>query len=132
MKINATGHDGMVTLTGMVEEDLRIDGEEGDVTYELTVSADAARLVAEGLVKPHEGVRLYAAQGRVGPVDGEILDVLEVGTSWSDGRAELCVTVPQSGAPELLARHTVEELAPGDAAQVGAALAAAAGDAEPR
>jgi len=132
VKINATGHDGMVTLTGMVEEDLRIDGEEGDVTYELTVSADAARLVAEGLVKPHEGVRLYAAQGHVGPVDGEILDVLEVGTSWSDGRAELCVTVPQSGAPELLARHTVEELAPGDAAQVGAALAAAAGDAEPR
>ena len=33
----------------------------------------------------HDGVRLYVAWGTVGPVDGQTLDVLEVGTSWSQG-----------------------------------------------
>ncbi len=129
---NATGHDGTVVVTGTVERDLRIDCEEGGVTYELSHSAGTARLGAEGLAHHHEGVRLYVAWGTVGPVDGQTLDVLEVGTSWSKGRAGLCVTVPQPGRPEPLTRLTVEELEPGDAEQVTAALLAAAGDAEPR
>jgi len=102
------------------------------VTYELHRSADTARLVVEDLANPHQGVRLYVAWGTVGPVDGQNLDVLEVGTSWSEGRASLCVTVPQSGRPELLARLDVAELEPGDAEQVIASLLAAAGDAETR
>jgi len=132
MMRNATGHDGTVVVTGTVEPGLRIDCEEGGVTYELSLRANTARLVVEGLAHPHEGVRLYVARGTVDPVDGQTLDVLEVGTSWSQGRAGLCVTVPQSGRPELLARLTVEELKPGDAARVTAALSAAAGDAGPR
>jgi len=125
----AVGNDGTVTLRGLVDEDLRIDGEPEDVTYELVLHPDIARLVAGDLARPHEGVRLYDATGTVGPVDGQALEVLEVGTYREAGLTALCVTIPQANRPEALARLQVEFLQTDEAARCADLLTAAADDA---
>lgn len=124
----AVWHEGTVTLRGLVDEDLRIDGEPRDVTYELVLDPDTARLVAEGLERPHAGVRLYFASGTVGPVDGEVLEVLEVGTHQEAGHTVVCVTVPQANRPEALARLSVEFLRDDEAPRCAALLLGAVRD----
>ncbi|MCA1712780.1 MAG: hypothetical protein LC789_14535 [Actinobacteria bacterium] len=122
----------MVVLTGTVDEDLRIDGEPTEVTYVLELDPAAAALVADGLVRQHPGVRLYGACGNVGPVDGAVEEVLEVGTCWATGGAELIVTIRQSNRPDPFARLVVEACEPEQAAAAKTLLASALGEARRR
>lgn len=125
---DAVRHEGMVVLKGILDGELRLDGEPGDGAYELRIDQDTARLLAQGLAEPHAGVRLYRASGSVGPLDGEILAVLEVGTYQAEGRTAVCVTVPQSNRPEDLARLDIEVFESTKAAAAQALIQAAAGD----
>ena len=92
MITSVMGRAGVVVLTGIGGADWRSDGQDGDVNYRLVLQADEAGVFADGIGQRHHTLRLFHAWGVVGPVDGETLIVMEVGTHW------------HAGAPSIVAR----------------------------
>lgn len=117
---------GDVVVTGTVERDLQVDGAEVLATYDVRIDDTYATFLAADLAARHEGIRLYPAEGEYGPFDGQVHEVVEIGTHWYLGRPSLMVTVTGTEVPRLDGRYAVEYLSTEEARLLVAVMSVAA------
>jgi hypothetical protein len=122
--ISITPHPTAITLAGPLDEDLAPDGGPAG-RWLVTLDNAAAAALGRNLTEPHLGTTTYPADGRVGPFDGRVHDVLEVGTQWRNDVPLVVVVIRQRNAPEDLPRYGVAELTADEARRLHDSLTAA-------
>jgi hypothetical protein len=120
--VTVTATPDRVRLESKIDPCLASDGGGGQ-SWNGTMHSSSAAALAEELLAGRLGTHLYEAVGTYGPLDGEILDVLELGVSTeSQGVVSLWVTVPQSRRADLYPRYEVAVLTGGEARRLCQAL----------
>lgn len=104
--VTADGPD-RISLRGDVDPDLIADG--GDIQrWQASMLPACARALAQELTAGRVGTHLYPAWGTYGPLDGQVVQVFEVGVETEHpGIVTVTVTVPTSARPEAIPRYDV-------------------------